>query len=109
MEGAAIMNEIFFPLRLTHLRLQKGVSAREMSLSLGLCPGYINAIENGKSLPSMQVFFYICEYLEITPFEFWNPLIQYPAEQRKLLDMLQHLAPDQFKALYTLIETMHKK
>lgn len=35
-------------------RIQKGVSAREMSLSLGQSTGYINNIENKNSLPSMN-------------------------------------------------------
>ena len=47
-------------------------SAREMSLALGQNPSYINRIENGKALPSMQGFFSICEYLQITPGDFFN-------------------------------------
>ena len=40
----------FFPLRLNKLRTQTGISARDMSLSLGQNPGYINNIENKKSI-----------------------------------------------------------
>lgn len=40
-----------FAERLAQLRTQKGVSAREMSLSLGQSAGYINNIENKNSLP----------------------------------------------------------
>ena len=61
------MYDDFFKLRLSQLRTQKGVSARDMSLSLGQNPGYINNIETGKALPSMSAFFYICEYLNISP------------------------------------------
>lgn len=57
----------FFSQRLNELRTQKGVSARDMSLSLGQCESYINKIENQKSLPSMNVFFYICDFLDIHP------------------------------------------
>lgn len=64
------MYEGFLPERLAKLRMQKGVSARDMSLSLGQANNYINNIENKKSLPSMQAFFYICEYFEVTPQEF---------------------------------------
>ena len=53
--------------RLTELRMNKGVSAREMSLAIGQSEGYINNVENGVNLPSMTVFFYICEYLGVTP------------------------------------------
>ena len=66
------MYEDFVPERIAKLRTQKGVSARDMSLSLGQANNYINNIENKKSLPSMQAFFYICEYLGVTPLEFFD-------------------------------------
>ena len=72
------MYEEFVPERLAKLRLQKGVSARDMSLSLGQANNYINNIENKKSLPAMQSFFYICEYLGVTPQEFFDEENFYP-------------------------------
>ena len=85
------MYEDFVPERLAKLRAQKGVSARDMSLSLGQASNYINNIENKKSLPAMQSFFYICEYLGITPQEFFDEENAYPqtlqefvAEAKKL-------------------------
>ena len=66
------MYKDFLPERLAKLRMQKGVSARDMSLSLGQANNYINNIENKKALPSMQAFFYICEYLKVTPQEFFD-------------------------------------
>ena len=56
--------------KLRTLRNEKKISAREMSLELGQNVNYINYIENGKHLPSMQGFFLICEYLNIQPSEF---------------------------------------
>ena len=86
-----MMYEEFVPERLANLRLQKGVSARDMSLSLGQANNYINNIENKKSLPAMQSFFYICEYLGVTPKEFFDEENLYPetlqefiAEAKKL-------------------------
>ena len=61
------MTEKDFSLRLAKLREEKGVSARDMSLSMGQNPGYINNIESGKSMPSLSGIFYICEYLGISP------------------------------------------
>lgn len=66
------MYEDFVPERLAKLRALKGVSARDMSLSLGQANNYVNNIENKKSLPAMQSFFYICEYLGVTPQEFFD-------------------------------------
>ena len=59
----------WFYQRISELRTQKGVSARDMSLSLGQSESYINKIENKRTLPSMTGFFYICDYLNITPQE----------------------------------------
>ena len=66
------MFEDEFAVRLSKLRIKKGVSARDMSLSIGQNAGYINNIETGKALPSMSGFFYICEYLGISPSEFFD-------------------------------------
>ena len=63
------MYEEDFARRLAQLRVKKGVSARDMSLSIGQNPGYINTIENGKAFPTMVNFFYICEFLGVTPQE----------------------------------------
>lgn len=58
--------------RLSQLRMEKGVSARDMSLSIGQCDSYINRIENRKMLPSLSSFFYICDYFDMTPAEFFS-------------------------------------
>lgn len=52
-----MINEDNFAERLTQLREDKQVSAREMSLALGQNCSYINRIENKKAFPSMQCFF----------------------------------------------------
>ena len=46
------MYEDFVPERLITLRTLKGVSTRDMPLSLGQVNNYINNIENKKLLPS---------------------------------------------------------
>ena len=76
--------EDFVPERLAKLRMQKGVSARDMSLSLGQANNYINNVENKKTLPSMQSFFYICEYLGVTPQEFFDEGNPNPAALKEL-------------------------
>jgi transcriptional regulator with XRE-family HTH domain len=58
--------------RMAQLRTDKGVSAREMSLSIGQGQAYINNIENGKVLPSIRGLHYICEYLNITFKDFFD-------------------------------------
>lgn len=85
------MNEDFFRTRLAKLRIAKGVSARDMSLSLGQSESYINKIENGKAFPAMQVFFYICEYFSISPKDFFDESISNPPQLNALIDDLKTL------------------
>lgn len=82
--------DLFFK-RLSQLRMQKGVSARDMSLSLGQNGNYINLIENRHNFPSMSGFFYICEYFGVSPSEFFNAENQYPIKTAELLSSVQNL------------------
>lgn len=101
------MYEKYFIDRLTSLRMQKNVSAREMSLAIGQNASYINHIENGKAFPSMQVFFYICEYLDITPQEFWNMDNECPKKIEELNELLKKFSPEQLDALLNLIRKVN--
>jgi len=85
------MYEEFTQNRIAQLRMQRDVSARDMSLSLGQNNSYINQIGNKKSLPSLQGLFYICEYFGITPQQFFDEGSQYPAELAELVDDLKKL------------------
>ena len=98
------MYEEDFPIRLAKLRALKGVSAREMSLAIGQNPSYINNIESGKALPSMSGFFFICEYLGITPQEFFDTESSAPEEIRILTDKLKRLDPEQIKTITALVD-----
>lgn len=62
----------WFRSRLSRLREQRHVSAREMSLDMGHGPGYMNNLENGGNYPSMDAFLEICDYLRISPAEFFS-------------------------------------
>ncbi len=102
------MYEENFSKRLAQLRINKGVSARDMSLSIGQNPGYINNIENGKALPSMANFFYICEYLEITPMDFFNFEFSHPQEIIRLCSELNRLTDSQFNNIKDIVHDLAK-
>ncbi len=103
------MYENEFPMRLSKLRIQKGVSARDMSLSIGQNAGYINNIETGKALPSMSGFFFICEYLGISPKEFFDTGSEQPQELRCLINNLKHLDEHQLKSIAIIVEGLVNK
>lgn len=100
------MYEDQFKSRLAELRAKKGVSARDMSLSIGQNPGYINNIENGKALPSMAAFFYICDYLQISPKEFFDFDAADPALLQELMENIKRLDEEQQKTIAALVKGM---
>lgn len=98
------MFEEFFFERLTSLRNQKNVSAREMSLALGQNESYINRIENRLAFPSMQVFFYICEYFQITPQEFFDEKNPAPGKISQISEEIKHLDDLQLDTVISVIK-----
>ena len=100
------MYEDFISQRLSSLRQQKGVSAREMSLSIGQNVNYINHVESKKMLPSMQTFFYICEYLSITPSDFFDGSKVNPEQITHIASFLKKLDPAVLNNVYRLITSI---
>ena len=94
--------------RLTQLRMSRGVSARDMSLSLGQSPNYINGIEGGKNYPSMETFFYICDYFGITPKEFFDLDSTNPTKAAELMDLVKSL-PNEHLDLFIALGKAVKK
>lgn len=102
------MYEEEFSTRLAKLRSKKGVSSREMSLSIGQNSGYISNIECGKALPSMSVFFFICDYLHITPSEFFDMDSEDPEKINLLLKDLKQLNSEQLALISAMVKNLIK-
>ena len=100
--------EDFFSLRLAQLRTKKGVSARDMSFSLGQGENYINTIENKRAFPSMTAFFYICEYLGVTPREFFDEGNPDPPRLQELIRDLKKLDDASLASISTIVKELVK-
>ena len=90
------------------LREDLNVSAREMSLAIGQNESYINRIENRKAFTSMRIYFCICEYLNVTPEEFFSKEIENPTKDKKLYHQIVRLKKPEKIAICSLIECMQK-
>ena len=101
------MYEDFLPERLAKLRTQKGVSARDMSLTLGQANNYINNIENRKCLPSMQAFFYICDFLGVTPQEFFDEGNSHPEALHEFMDEARKLDAESIEYILGIMRKMN--
>ena len=98
------MYEDLIAKRLVKLRELKGVTAREMSLDIGQNPSYINRIENQKSMPSIQGLYYICEYLKVTPGEFFMESNANPTLVNELSEKMRSMTPAQLESLKSIID-----
>ncbi len=100
------MYEEYTQNRITQLRLQRNVSARDMSLSLGQNVNYINQIENRKALPSLQGLFYICEYFGITPEQFFDEGNACPARLAALMEDMRKLDAATLEHIAALVKKL---
>lgn len=98
------MDEKAFSLRLAELRVRKNISAREMSLAIGQNPSYINRIENGHAYPSMQCFFYICDFLGVSPREFFDYEDQDPFLRLSICRALCNLDAKQLAIVQAVVD-----
>ena len=102
------MEREVFCKRLTQLRMNRGVSARDMSLSIGQSPNYIIGIEGGKNYPSMETFFYICDYFGITPKEFFDIESTNPTKAAELMELVKSLPNEQLDLLIAFGKAIKK-
>lgn len=100
------MEEKFIQNRLSQLREEKQVSERKMSLDLGHSTSYIRSITSGRSLPSMGEFLYICEYLDITPMEFFNEKKSTTLLQQKAINSIYAMSDKDLVLLTGFIERL---
>ena len=103
------MKESFVRERITQLRLKKGVSEYQMSYDLGHSRGYIYNISSGKALPPMKEFLSICEYLEVSPKEFFDESEQNPELIQKALEGMKQLDEGDLLMLLGIINRLLKK
>lgn len=97
------MDEQFVRNRITELRLKKDVSEYQMSLDLGKNKSYIQGISSGRSMPSMKQFFEICEYLEISPQEFFDTEIREQPLLHTATELMKELEKSDLEAVLPVL------
>jgi transcriptional regulator with XRE-family HTH domain len=97
------------PERIAKLRLAKGASARDMSLSIGQNVNYINHIENRKTEPSLTGLIYICDYFGITLKEFFDEGNPYPAQLSGFMEDVKQLDEKELAHLSDFVKEIISK
>ena len=102
------MEENFIRERITELRLQKNVSEYKMSLDLGHSKSYIQSIASGRSMPSMSEFLYICDYLGVSPKDFFDGELDNPILIQQNLAGMKELDSDDLELLLSIIDRLKR-
>jgi len=95
--------------RIAKLRTAKDVSARDMSISIGQNVNYINSIENRKAEPSLSGFFFILEYFDVAPHDFFDMGNQHPALINELISNAKQLDENELLHLSSFIKEIIAK
>ena len=98
----------FIARRITELRLKLDISEQKMSQDMGHGRGYVRNITSGHANPSLPEFLYMCEYLGVTPGEFFNEEIEEPLLLRRAYEGLKKLDERDLKVLIGLIDRLNE-
>lgn len=82
--------------------------ARDMSLSLGQSSNYINGLENGRNYPTTASFFMICDFLGVTPAQFFEVDTKNPVKVDALTSVAKELRDEQLDHLIAMAEAFRK-
>ena len=102
------MDTKFIRDRITQLRMQKCVSEYKMSYDLGHSRSYIYNISSGKSLPPMAEFLEICEYLGVTPSDFFNDSNENPVLIQSAIEEIKKLDDDDLMLVISNLSRLNK-
>lgn len=102
------MDSYFIKERVYYYRTKNKMSARNLSLELGMCGEYINQLETGRLKPSLDFLINFCGYFGITLSEFFDENQSFPAELNDLIAATKGLSKDSIELLTTLARTMRR-
>jgi len=88
--------------------MKKGVSEYRMSTDIGRSKNYIQGITSGRSLPSLSEFLFICEYLGVTPRDFFDDKLENPALLQEAIDALKKLGDEDITLILKNINRLQK-
>ncbi len=90
--------------RINSLRMQQNLSEYQLSLELGHSQGYIQSITSGRTLPSMSAFLEICDYFNLSPAEFFDPLVNNPSQFQSVVNNIKLLSEDDLLLLSMVLK-----
>ena len=102
------MDKQFVQMRIARIRSAHKISARKLSLELGQSTEYINQIENGYALPSLEGLFNFCDYFNMSLGEFFEDKFEFPVEYENIIKELNKMDSNAVNQVYELLKLINK-
>lgn len=90
--------------RFAVIRNAHNISARKLSIEMGQSTEYVNQIENGRKMPSLEGLFNFCDYFKITIGEFFDSTQTYPVQYKEIISNLNKLDNEELEHVAKNIE-----
>lgn len=103
------MDKEFIKERVATIRNSKNISARSLSLNLGMSSEYVNQVENGRLMPSLDFIMNFCDYFNISISEFFDENIRYPNQYKDLIKELNKLSQPELQQIVDLVKLITNK
>lgn len=103
------MDDNYVRNKISYLRTKKGISEYKMSLDLGHSKGYMQGISSGRSMPPLSEFLYMCEYLGVTPKEFFDEHIEEPILVNELHELAKNMSEKDLAVLIEMAKRLSEK
>ena len=102
------MDKKFISERVFEIISSKNISARSLSLDLGMSSEYVNQVENGRMMPSIDFLINFCDFFNITLSEFFDYENKNLIQNKIILVKLNKLDKQQLEAVNMIIDSMIK-
>lgn len=102
------MDKSFIRERYAKIRLAHNMSARKLSIELGQSTEYINQIESGKNMPSVEGLLNFCNYFNISVGEFFEDKYNFPVEYKAIINELNKMDAMTIQLIYELLQTINR-
>ena len=70
---------------------------------------YEDEVQDGRALPSLSEFLYICDYLGVTPMEFFDTSSTSPLLAHELSELTKDMCKEDLEALITMAKRIKAK
>jgi len=103
------MDKEFIRNRIYTIRNENNISARNLSLELGMSSEYINQLEGGRLNPSVDFLVSFCNYFNLSLSEFFDTNTKYPTRLKELVEQLNKLNNEELDIIFKLVNYLDSK